>query len=164
MVKNRVPNQLWVEVVNTSAYILNRCWTKSNNMIIPKELFSGVKLDVHHLRMFGLKIYVHIFKEGRMKLEPIAFEGIFVGYDDYSKTYRCYDPKKQKIVISKDVKFDELSIPSIESVVPNLLPFNNINSEPLDVQNLEKVGLTRRISNNQKPGNTTILATKKNGR
>jgi hypothetical protein len=32
--------------------------------------------------MFGSKIYVHILKEGRMKLEPIAFEGIFVGYDE----------------------------------------------------------------------------------
>jgi len=77
-----VPNQLWVEVVNTSTCILNRCLIKSNNMIILKELFSSIKLDVHHLRMFGSNIYVHILKEGRMKLELIPFEGIFVGYDE----------------------------------------------------------------------------------
>jgi len=84
-----------------------------------------------------------------MKLEPIAFEGIFVGYDEYLKTYRCYDLKKQKIVINKDAKFEELFIPSIESVVPDLLPSSNINGEPLDVQNLIKVGFIRGISNNQ---------------
>ncbi len=82
MVKNMVPNQLWGEAMNTSTYILNRCLTKSNNMIILEELFSSIKLDVHHLRMFGRKIYVHILKEGRMKLEPITFEGIFVGHDE----------------------------------------------------------------------------------
>jgi len=82
MVKNRVPNQLWVEAMNMSTYILNRCPTKSNNMIILKEFFSSIKFDVHHLRMFGSNIYVHIFKKGRMKLEPIAFESIFVGYDE----------------------------------------------------------------------------------
>ncbi len=82
MVKNRVPNQLWVEAMNTFIYILNRCLTKSNNMIILEELFSGIKLDVHHLKMFGCKIHFHIFKKGRMKLEQITFEGIFVGYDE----------------------------------------------------------------------------------
>jgi hypothetical protein len=51
-------------------------------MIILKEFFSSIKFDVHHLRMFGSNIYVHIFKKGRMKLEPIAFESIFVGYDE----------------------------------------------------------------------------------
>jgi hypothetical protein len=42
-----------------------------------------------------------------------------------------------------------LFIPSIESVVLDLLPSSNINGEPLDVQNLIKVGFIRGISNNQ---------------
>jgi hypothetical protein len=64
MVKNRVPNQLWVEAMNMSTYILNRCPTKSNNMIIPKEFFSSIKFDVHHLRLDLTFMFTSLKKEG----------------------------------------------------------------------------------------------------
>ena len=36
-----------------------------------------------------------------------------VGYDDQLKAYRCFDYDKRKIIISRDIKFqeDELGIP-----------------------------------------------------
>jgi hypothetical protein len=68
--------------MNTIDYILNTRSIKSNNKVTSKELFSNIKLDVHHLKVFGCKIYVHDHQEKKTKLEPIAFEWIFVGYDD----------------------------------------------------------------------------------
>jgi hypothetical protein len=64
MFKNRVPNQLWLEATNTSTYILNRCPIKSNNMI-PKELFSSLKFDVHRRECLDLKfMFTSLKKEG----------------------------------------------------------------------------------------------------
>ena len=35
---------------------------------------------------------------------------IFVGYDDASKAYQVYNPTTQKLLVTKDVVFDELQV------------------------------------------------------
>ena len=52
--------------------------------------FTGVKPTVGHLRMFGCRVYIHLPKEKRSKLEPSGKKGIFVGYSETSKAYRIY--------------------------------------------------------------------------
>ena len=42
-----------------------------------------------------------------MKLEPMAEKGIFMGYSETSKAYRTFIPSKQRVVIRRDVKFEE---------------------------------------------------------
>jgi hypothetical protein len=32
---------------------------------------------------------------------------MFVGYDKHFKAFRCYNPKTKKIMVSKDIVFDE---------------------------------------------------------
>jgi hypothetical protein len=54
--------------MNTIDYILNTCLIKSNNKVTPKELFTNVKLDVHHLKVLGCKIYVHGHQEKNRKV------------------------------------------------------------------------------------------------
>ena len=51
-------------------------------MSIPKEAFTGKKPNVSHLKIFGSSVYVHVTKNTRKKLEPIAEVGIFVGYTE----------------------------------------------------------------------------------
>lgn len=46
-------------------------------------------------------------KEERKKLDAKAIKCIFVGYDEKTKAYRCFDPVMNKIHINKDVIFDE---------------------------------------------------------
>lgn len=38
-------------------------------------------------------------------MDSVAAPMIFVGYDEHSKAYRCYDPLRNKLVISRDVRF-----------------------------------------------------------
>ena len=52
-------------------------------------------------------MYTHIPKEKRTISDPSGKKGIFVGYSESSKAYRIYFPGFKKIIISRDVTFDE---------------------------------------------------------
>jgi hypothetical protein len=70
-------------------------------------MFTGKKLEVIHLKIFGCTVFIHIPKEKRNKLEPSRKKGIFVGYCEVSKAFRIYIPGHCHIEISRDVTFDE---------------------------------------------------------
>lgn len=55
--------------------------------------------------MFGCCAHVLIAKEKRAKFDDKSHECIMVGYS--SNDYRLWDAKKQQIVNSRDVKFQE---------------------------------------------------------
>ena len=40
-------------------------------------------------------------------MEPIAKKGIFVGYDETVKAFRIYLPSQRKVVVRRDVNFEE---------------------------------------------------------
>ena len=46
-------------------------------------------------------------KDARKKLDPTAELGILVGYTDTPHNYRVYLPTTQRIVVHRDLKFDE---------------------------------------------------------
>jgi hypothetical protein len=66
-----------------------------------------VKLEILHLRIFGCPVYIHVPVEKRTKLEPSREKGIFLGYIETSKAYRIFIPAQRKIVVRRDVKFEE---------------------------------------------------------
>jgi hypothetical protein len=70
-------------------------------------MFTGKKLEVSHLKIFGCLVFIHISKEKRNKLEPSEKKGIFVGYCEVSKAFRIYIPGHRHIEISRDVTIDE---------------------------------------------------------
>jgi hypothetical protein len=73
----------------------------------PEEVFSGIKPEVGHLRIFGCPVYIHVPKEKRTKMEPSGKKGVFVGYSENSKAYRIYVPGQRQIEVSRDVTFHE---------------------------------------------------------
>ena len=40
-------------------------------------------------------------------MEPTTEKGIFVGYDETTKAFRIYLPSQRKVVVRRDVKFEE---------------------------------------------------------
>ena len=70
-------------------------------------MWSGSKLDISHLRIFGCAVYVHILKGKRRNLDSKSREMIFVSYENLSKGWQFWDAKNRCIEISRDVKFDE---------------------------------------------------------
>ena len=70
-------------------------------------MYTGKKLEVSDLKIFGCPVYVHILKEKRTKLDPFGKKGMFVGYCEVSKAFRLYISRFHHVEISRDVKFDE---------------------------------------------------------
>lgn len=105
----------WAEAVNMATYLINR--TINSSDAIPEEKWTGRKVNLSYIKLFGSPVMVHIPKEKRKKLDPKSEKLIFVGYDSKSKAYRCINTTNRKLTISRDVKFHETST-SNELVVP----------------------------------------------
>ena len=70
-------------------------------------MFTGEKLDISQLRIFGCSVYIHVPKEKRKNLESSGRNGTFLGCSDSSKVYRIYIPELREIEVSRDVSFEE---------------------------------------------------------
>ncbi|KAJ4715159.1 Retrovirus-related Pol polyprotein from transposon TNT 1-94 [Melia azedarach] len=86
------------------------------NLKTPFEVWSGKPADYSNLRAFGCTVYYHV-NEG--KLEPRAKKGVFVGYGDGVKGYRIWSPSEKRVILSRNVVFDENSMfnPTVKSIV-----------------------------------------------
>lgn len=98
---------LWAEVVDTAVYILNRSPTKAIGNLTPIEAYSGKKPGIGHLKVFGSLCYVPLPNEVRQKLDAKSVKSVFVGYATCEKGYMIFDPCTKKLMLSRDVVFDE---------------------------------------------------------
>ena len=63
-------NGFWIYVVKAKLHAYNVTPIKRADYKTPTELWSGIKLNISHLRVFGCQAWVHILKKRRSKLEP----------------------------------------------------------------------------------------------
>lgn len=105
---SKLPDNVWVEALQTANYLRNRCESRSLDKITPFEAFWGIKPSVKHLRIFGSSAVA--LKKGLNpnKLHPKGQECKIVGYSSAQKGYRVMD-KRQNIFISRNVRIlDEM--------------------------------------------------------
>ena len=102
-----IPKPFWPKVVNWAFYVLNRCPTYALTDITPHEAWSGTKPSVDHFRVFGCLAHVHVPDVKRSKLDNKSFVCVLLGMSEESKGYKLFDPLNKKIVVSKDVIFEE---------------------------------------------------------
>nr|CAH66391.1 OSIGBa0134J07.9 [Oryza sativa] len=102
-----MPKSFWAEAVNTAVYILNRSPTKAVPNRTPFEAWYGKKPVIGHMRVFACICYAQVPAQKRVKFDNKSNRCIFVGYADGIKGYRLYNLEKKKIIISRDVFFDE---------------------------------------------------------
>lgn len=55
--------ELWAEAIATAAYIVNRSPTKAIDCRTPFEMWSGKKLDISHIKIFGSEVMTQMPKE-----------------------------------------------------------------------------------------------------
>lgn len=117
MIHAAIPKYLWGEVVMATSLILNMSPTRTINDI-PVNVWqqacagNGAHFSDHSfLRVIGCQAFVHIPKSQRRKLDRCAEDLIHIGYEPGSKSYRLWNPSTKRIVISRDVTFNESSFP-----------------------------------------------------
>lgn len=104
-----IPNLYWAEAVHTAAYIMNRSPTKAVHNMTPYEAWHKKKPVVDHFKIFGSLAYALLPSQRREKFDSKGQKLIFIGYSNESKGYRLLDPSTLKIIVSRDVIFDESS-------------------------------------------------------
>ena len=88
-------------------FILYHAPTKALKGKTPFEAWHGRKLNVSFLRTFGYVGHVKNTKPHLGKLEDRSTPMVLLGYEECSKVYRLYDPKRGEVVIPRDEVFDE---------------------------------------------------------
>ncbi|CAL5370298.1 unnamed protein product [Camellia sinensis] len=142
-----LPKTFWGEAVYTSVYLMNRCPTKALKDKTPFEAWSGRKPSVNHLKVFGSICYAHVPKEVRHKLDENSKKCIFVGYSSKSKGYRLFSLDQKKVIICRDVLFDEkASFDWKEKKVQDQSIAFNEELESLQVEDVATLDSPQRLS------------------
>ncbi|KAI7815493.1 Retrovirus-related Pol polyprotein, partial [Rhyzopertha dominica] len=142
LLQSGLPSTFWAEALAAANFIRNRCPTKAIKLQIPYELWSKKKLTadcVNTIKVFGCKAWAHNL-EGR-KLDAKAIECINLGFQDNMKGHRLWDLNRRKIILSRDVIFEEDNFPFKMKPTKDLQTFSRagevemkINSEDIDRQ------------------------------
>jgi len=94
----------WGEAINTTCFLINRTPSTAIGLKTPIEIWNDKTTNYSNLRVFGCNAYYHV-NEG--KLVPRSRKGLFMGYGDGVKGYRIWSPSEKKVLLSRDVIFDE---------------------------------------------------------
>ena len=130
----------WGEAVMIANYLQNILPTSCRTRT-PYELWFSEKPNVENLHIFGSKVFAHIPKEHRRKVDEKARELTFVGNSGTSKGFRLLDTSTNKITISRDVVF-------IKEFKKNS---NTIITEEVDKQDLNEDNLIEINMKNASP-------------
>lgn len=105
--ENKVPKCFWPEAVQWTSHILNRSPTSILKDKTPIEMWSGNRPSVEHFKIFGCIAHVHVPDQRRKKLDDKSIPCIMIGVSSESKAYRLFNPATNKVMISRDVVFEE---------------------------------------------------------
>ena len=117
-----VPKCFWAEALSTAVYVRNRVTSRAlPSNTTPFHVWKKDTPSIGHLRIFGCKCCYTVPKVKVQKLDARGRPAIFVGYAENSKAYKLIDLENGKVVVSRDVTFEEDS--------PANLDFNSEESE-----------------------------------
>ena len=90
-----------------TVHVLNRSPTLAVKNKTPEEAWSELKPSVEHFRVFGGISHAHVPDNKRTKLDDKSLSCVLLGVSEESRAYKLYDPTSQRIIISRDVVFEE---------------------------------------------------------
>lgn len=102
---SNLPKSLWNEAILMAAYLINRSPTSVLKNVTPAELWFDEKPNVSNLRIFGAMAHVYYPKQFRNKMDSKSKRCYMVGYAD--RAYRLWDPICKRVILARDIIFDE---------------------------------------------------------
>ncbi|CAL1397367.1 unnamed protein product [Linum trigynum] len=101
-----LPELLWGEALKTAAYILNRVPSKVVTKT-PYELWTGKNPSIRHLHIWGCPAEARPYKPHEGKLDLKTVSCYFVGYPQYSRGYKFYNPTSRSFFETGNARFLE---------------------------------------------------------
>jgi hypothetical protein len=98
----------WGEAVSTAVFILNCSPTKALKDKMSFEAWYGRQRNVSFLRTFDCIGHVKKTKPFIGKLEDRSTRMVLLGYEEGIKAYKLFDPCAGRVVVSRDVVFNEM--------------------------------------------------------
>ena len=95
------------EAVRHATYLINRVPTRALSNQTPYECIRGKKPSVSHIRVFGCMAYAKKDAGQLRKIDDRSEAAVHLGIEPGSKAYRLYNPTSKRIIVSRDVIFDE---------------------------------------------------------
>ena len=93
--------------MNMACYLINKSPRPALDGKLIKKVWTDSLVDYSGLRVFRCPTYVHIPNKERSKLNAKFRLCIFLGYQKWVTGFKLWDPKANKVVISRDVVFNE---------------------------------------------------------
>ncbi|GFS33516.1 hypothetical protein Acr_00g0028940 [Actinidia rufa] len=104
----RLSKAFWAEAVIYASHLVTILPTVGIGGKTPMELWSGKPVtDYDWLYVFGCSAYFHITES---KLDSRAKKAMFLGFSFGTKAYRLWCLELKKVVLSRDVTFDEFGM------------------------------------------------------
>ena len=99
-------NVTWTDISTIKVLLLNTLY----------ELYRGKKPNVEHFRAFGCRCFVlNNGKDHLRKFDSKANEGIFLGYNSNSASYKIFNKRTLIVETSIHVTFDESNLSKVEN-------------------------------------------------
>jgi hypothetical protein len=113
-----LPVFLWEQVIAHAAYVRNRAYSSAIKVATPYERWFNKKPDVSHLREFGASVWILLQgQQALLKMESKSKHRALVGYKDGSKSVLYYNVETRKILTSRNFRFLEPAIPTLEHLL-----------------------------------------------
>jgi len=107
LIDAKLPTYFWAEAVKTACFVQN-CSLVNAHGKTPYEMIKRKKPNVKYFHIFGCKCFVlKVHPEMAGKFEAKFDEAIFLGYSSSSKAYRVFNLRKQIVMESIHVAFDD---------------------------------------------------------
>jgi len=119
----KLPKSYWAYAVKHACLLKNVSPTVSVKGRTPFEIWNGRRPNLSNLRVFGCRAFVHVPRERRDKLDSKSVECVFVGIAENRKGFVCINPRRNTVVVSRDVSFHENEFGVAEDSVEDFAEF-----------------------------------------
>jgi len=124
--------KFWPIALQHAVYLRNRSPTQALGGISPIQQLTGAAVSLSNLRRFGCKVFVKVDDSARSALDPKSREGIYVGNNVLSNSYRVLvkNSTRWDVVDTIHCVFDEAQGPKTAAPAPGAPPASAAASAP----------------------------------
>jgi len=102
----QLPKSYWLKALNYATFLYNVS-SFCSITTIPTKVYSGMKLDVLQLQVFGCVTYAHISEKSWDKLSAHSLPCTFLGFSQQCSAFHLIHQLSQRFIKSHDIIFDE---------------------------------------------------------